>query len=212
MGRKLGVTIACAIAATTLATTASADPAQTTSAGIDWTRVLVDLDYFARTGHERQTAFNAKAPVAPWNKSGDMLLSTAGNAWFGVAPRVVLVARDWGEAYRLAGDRLSLLDALRLSNSTRMVITRVRLSGARVTPFAQAGLGQWRVDTNLLPLTPRSTEIAGQIGGGVEMRLTRSWQLAAESTVTAIYREQRDVDSIPQTRLWSTMIASRVEF
>ena len=116
---------------------------------------------------------------------------------------------------RLAGDRLSLVDAMRLSQSTRMIVTRVRfgdLQVSRVTPFAQVGLGQWRTDTNIMPLTPRSTEIAGQAGGGIEIQISRTWQLAAESSVTALYREQREDTSIPQTRFWSAMFASRFEF
>ena len=39
-----------------------------------------------------------------------------------------------------------------------------------------------------------------------------AWQIACENTVTAIYREQREANNIPQTRLWSTMLAAKVEF
>ena len=161
-------------------------------------------------------------PSTTPSRASDRPVSTAdpyegnpGNAWFGAAPRVSFVARDWGTSLRLAGDRLSLVDAMRLSQSTRMIVTRVRfgdLRFARVTPFAQVGLGQWRTDTNIMPLTPRSTEIAGQAGGGIEIQVSRSWQLALESSVTALYREQREDTSIPQTRFWSAMFASRLEF
>jgi opacity protein-like surface antigen len=144
---------------------------------------------------------------------GQPLVQNSGNAWFGVAPSVSFVARDWGTSFRLSGDRLSLVDALRLSESTRMVLTRVRLSNnSRITPFVQLGVGQWRTDTNILPLTPRATELAAQVGAGVELHITRGWQLACEAGGTMFIRDARSSENIAQTRLWSTMIASRIVF
>lgn len=188
-------------------------------AAIDWMTKLVQLDRYVRTGSERPeltlptpSSQSSDRPVAP---STDPYEQNSGNAWFGVAPRVSFVARDWATSLRLAGDRLSLVDAMRLSQSTRMVVTRVRLGDpqvSRVTPFAQVGMGQWRTDPNTMPLMPRSTEIAGQAGGGIEIQVTRSWQLAVESSMTALYREQREDASIPQTRFWSAMLASRMDF
>lgn len=183
---------------------------------IDWERLLVRIDHFARTGAESdqphaESARHSERPAA----TSEPYAQNPGNAWVGVVPRVAFVARDWAAAYKLAGDRLSLVDAMRLSKSTRMVVTRVRfgdISVARVTPFAQIGLGQWRTDTSLMPGTRRSVEIAGQAGGGVEIQITRTWQMAAESSITGIYREQREPDSLPQTSLWSCMLASRLEF
>jgi hypothetical protein len=96
-----------------------------------------------------------------------------------------------------------------------MVITRVRfgdLKIARVTPFAQVGLGQFRTDRRWMPFTPLSTEIAGQVGGGVEIRVSRAWQLAAEYSATGLYREEREANDIPQTGMWSVMLASRLAF
>src|SRR5260370_31074655 len=46
---------------------------------------------------------------------------------FGVSPHVSLIARDWGGAQLLVG-RLSLTDQVRLSRSSRMFITRLRLA------------------------------------------------------------------------------------
>lgn len=208
--RKLSLTLAAAFAVLASTSTARADESR---GAIDWERVLVQLDSFARTGAERPAPVVQKVerPV----HTSEPYAQNPGNAWMGVAPRVAFVARDWATAYRLAGDRLSLVDALRLSQSTRMVVTRVRFGDLRfdrITPFAQIGLGQWRTDTNLMPLTPRSTEIAGQAGGGIEIQVSRAWQIAAESTITALYREEREANSIPQTRLWSCMLASRIEF
>ena len=140
-------------------------------------------------------------------------MQNATNSWFSFAPSVSLVARDWSSAYRVAGgDRLALVDALRLTSSTRMVLTRVRLSDkSRITPFAQVGLGQWRTDPYLLPLTPRYEELAAQAAGGIEVRVHGTWQLALESTATMLYLERREAD-MPATHIFSTTIASRVEF
>lgn len=195
--------------------TAQADESR---GAIDWMTKLVQIDQYARTGSERpQLALpsRSRGSERPTLGTSEPYEQNAGNAWFGVAPRVSFVARDWATSTRLAGDRLSFFDAMRLSQSTRMIITRVRLGDlriSRVTPFAQVGVGQWRTDTSILPLTPRSTEIAGQAGGGIEIKVSRTWQIALESSVTALYREQREDTSIPQTRFWSTMVASRLEF
>jgi len=199
----------------TVATNAHADP----NPGVDWMRVLLDLDAVGRKGADafespRCTAAGCFEHPAPLriDRSTDLNVHNAGNAWFGIAPRLSLVARDWGTAYRVAGDRLSVVDAMRLTSSTRMVVSRVRLSDRNITPFAQVGLGQWRTDPNLLPLTPRYTEIAAQMGGGFEIRLLPWWQVAAESTVTVLHREGIQADGIPVPRMWSAMIASRIEF
>lgn len=210
--RKLSLSIAATVAAVTFAGPASADESR---AAIDWMTKLVQLDQFARTGAERPQLQVTSPRGSERPATTEPYEQNPGNAWFGAAPRVSFVARDWATQFRLAGDRLSLVDAMRLSQSTRMIVTRVRFGDLRVsrmTPFAQVGLGQWRTDTNLMPLTPRSTEIAGQAGAGIEIQVSRSWQLAVEATVTALYREQREDTSIPQTRFWSTMFASRLEF
>jgi hypothetical protein len=204
--RKLWMTMAGALA-TTVATSAHAEP---TNVGVDITRVFLDLDAYARSASERPN------PAATANvqseRAHQLYVQNAGNAWFGVAPSVTLVARDWGSAYRLAGDRLSLVDAMRLSESTRMVLSRVRLSNTRVTPFAQLGLGQWRTDPNLLPLMQRNTEVAGQLGGGVEIRLGGAWQIACESSATLLIRDEREAQNLPASKIWSTTFASRLQF
>jgi hypothetical protein len=217
---RLPLTLGAAIFATAMtgAGPASADGAPPS---VDWMRVLGELDTIARKGTDvldtprctaagcyvetNQAALRVERSAAP-------NVQNAGNAWFGVAPRVSLVARDWASAYKVAGDRLSIADAMRLSASTRMVLSRVRLNQARVTPFAQIGIGQWRTDTDLLPHYRREMEVAAQVGGGVELRLTPAWQMAFESTTTALYREVSGQGDIPALRMWSTMIASRLEF
>jgi len=185
-------------------------------------RLLLDIDVLARRGADALESprctpagcFHAAqaAPLTLVGQQGDPNTQNAGNAWFGVAPRVSLVARDWGSAYRVAGDRLAVVDAVRLSSSTRMVLSRVRLSDRRFTPFAQLGLGQWRIDTNVVPLNRNYTEVAAQVGGGFEVRLSSSWQLAAETTMTVLHREGIQAGDAPVPQMWSTMFASRLAF
>jgi hypothetical protein len=212
MAQKLVAGAAAALASMTLATAAYADEPR----GVDWTKALVELDRVARGGAERPNPALSNPALLPRQQGrpapiDDPNPQSMGNAWFGVAPRVTLVARDWASSTRLAGDRMSVVEQVRLTSSTRMVVGRVRLSGARFTPFVQLGLGQWRVDRNYLPLTPSTIEVASQLGTGFELRLTRRWQLAAETTVTSLIREGQN-NSLPQTMLWSTLVASRVEF
>ena len=193
----------------TTTTTARADTL------VDWDRVLLQLDSLARTGNPLQMD---KRVGARWKAAtedqGDPDPKSLGNAWFGVAPKVTLVARDWASSTRLAGDRLSVLDGVRLAASTRMVVGRARLSNARFTPFVQTGIGQWRVDRNYLPLTPRTIEVAAQLGGGFEMRITRRWQIAFEATGTTLIRDGGPSTSVavPRFLMWGTMLASSIQF
>lgn len=205
--RRLWATMAGVAVAMSFATTARAEP---TGVGVDIARVFLDLDAYAKGRAEKPQPSTSAAQHS--ERTNQLYVQNGGNAWFGVAPSVALVARDWGTAYRLAGDRLSLVDAMRLSESTRMVMSRVRLSNTRVTPFAQLGVGQWRTDTNLMPVFKRTTDIAGQVGGGVEIRLTESWQIACESAATLLIRDTREADNLPYTRLWSATFASRLQF
>jgi len=211
MGRSRFLVLAATMAAAiTSSTAAHADTGRLT---IDWGRLLVDLDTYARTGAERPSPAGHHQAAAAAERTNQLYVQNAGNAWFGVAPRVSFVARDWGGSYRIAGDRLSLVDAMRLSSSTRMVLTRVRFGdfgSTRIMPFAQVGFGQWRTDTNILPLSPRAVEVAGQVGGGVEINLGKSWQLACETSATLFIRDERE--EIAQTNLWSTTLATRLEW
>lgn len=216
MTLKLAMTAIVALAATTLSSVANAEEPR----GVDWGKAIVDLDRFARTGSERPTIPTASGTGLASAGSTSTLRpgviddpspQNLGNAWFGVAPRVTLVARDWASSTRLAGDRLGVIDAVRLAQSTRMVVARARLSNARFTPFLQLGMGQWRVDRNYLPFTPSNIEVASQVGTGFELRLTRRWQLAAETSMTSLIRDGHN-NNVPQTVMWSTFLASRIEF
>lgn len=207
------------VAVAAFATCVAAPSAAHAEPGVDWMRIVLDLDTLARRGADAldsprcaSTGCGQPRVRTPALEPHDPNPQNAGNAWFGVAPRVSLVARDWASAYRVAGDRLALVDAVRLSSSTRMVLSRVRLSDRRFTPFAQVGLGQWRVDTNVMPLTRRYMEIAAQVGGGLEVRLSRRWQVAAESTITLLHADGPQPAEVAVPLLWSTMLASRLEF
>ncbi len=216
MGKAIGV-FAAAFAAATLVTAEVRADASGGGAGggVDWFRLVTELDGLAR-GHGKGAETSRRPSPMPGDvRTSQLVVQNSGNAWFGVAPRVTLVARDWGGAFRLAGDRLSLVDAVRLSQSTRMVMSRVRMASAgsaRLVPFVQMGAGQWRTDPNLLPLTPRDTEIAAQLGTGVELTLSPAWQIACETSATMLVRDGRSDNAIPQTRMWSTSIASRLTF
>lgn len=220
---RIRLYLATAVLATMFATSAAkADPSEGGDRGAtDWSRLLVELDTVARKGADVLDAprcssagciTETNATAARPERALKLNVQNASNDWIGFAPTMSLVARDWGSAYRVAGDRLALVDALRLTSSTRMVLTRVRMTAARISPFAQIGLGQWRTDPYLLPLTPRYEEMAAQAAGGVEVRLHGRWQVALESTMTMLYRESRAEGDYPATHMWSTSIASRVEF
>ncbi len=207
MLQKLIATAAAAAASISLASSAHADEART----VDWVKVLTEIDQSVRANSERPTPQLSPRQLGRPSPIDDPSPQNMGNAWFGVAPRVTLVARDWTSSTLLAGDRMSLVEQMRLSASTRMVVGRARLSHhTRFTPFVQVGVGQWRVDRKYLPMMPNTIEIAGQLGAGFEMRMTRRWQLAAETAATTLIEGQSN--AFPQRTLWSTFLASRVEF
>jgi hypothetical protein len=136
-----------------------------------------------------------------------------GQAWFGVAPKMSVVARDWGEGYRLYGAPMALSDELRISRSTRMVLSRVRLGSGRITPFVQLGVGQWRIDTTALPGMRYGVEVATQSGFGIEAHLARRWDLVAEYNSTYFIRDRRDAQSVDSApRVFGAAVFSRFTF
>ena len=212
---RLPLYIVTALLATTIAGTAKADPAP----AADWSKLLSDLDLVARKGADvldspRCSAVGCQTETNTTAAQPERMTSVRvrdNGEWFGFTPKVSLVVRDWGSAYRVTGDRLALIDELRLTSSTRMLLSRARLSASRVAPFVQVGLGQWRTDPYLLPLTARYTELAAQATAGVEVRVIGTWQVAWETAMTGLYREQRGAGD-PAASMWSTTFGSRVEF
>jgi len=185
-----------------LALRMTVDWADTLNKGMTW---LAAQSEHAREAQPRTPELAAQTTNA--SGSGEL-----GSAWFGVAPRVSFVARDWGGAKSLAGGPIAVTDAVRVSRSNRMVMSRIRLGEGRLVPFGQAGLGQWRVDTEWMPHLPRNVELAGQFGAGVEFHVTRGWEIAAETGLTVLYREVHEPQQLTTPRMWGTFLASRFEF
>ncbi len=125
--------------------------------------------------------------------------------------RTTLVARDWGGATLLWGSA-SPTDQFRLSRSTRMILGRLRVPIGRFTPFAQVGLGQWRIDPDLFPACRRDIESAGQLGGGLEVALARSAVVAFEADYTILYREQHEPQMVDDPHHWGAFAAARWVF
>jgi hypothetical protein len=132
--------------------------------------------------------------------------------WLDMSPRLSLVARDWGATQLLAGAHAIPTDLLRLDRSSRMVVSRMLLGEGRVAPFAQMGLGQWRIDTSLMPGMPQDVELAMQLATGFELKLTRSWKVALEADYTVLYREEHEPQMITSPWLWGAVLATRATF
>jgi hypothetical protein len=86
------------------------------------------------------------------------------------------------------------------------------LGDGRVAPFAQMGLGQWRIDTSLMPGMQQDVELAMQLATGFELRLTRTWKLALEADYTVLYREVHEPQMVTSPWLWGTILATRATF
>jgi hypothetical protein len=159
-------------------------------------------------------AILAPEPVAPRRGSAR---AVEGSAWGGAdgdapmaGPDASLVARDWGGPRIFLG-HLSPTDRIRLSHSSRMLVGRVRLPAGRVIPFAQLGLGQWRLDSDLLP-NRREVAYAAQLGYGFELALSRFAAIAFEADYTALYRDAPCPRRSNPSDLWGGFIAARATF
>jgi hypothetical protein len=132
--------------------------------------------------------------------------------WLQMSPRLSFVARDWGATQLVAGAHAIPTDLLRLDRASRMVVGRMLLGEGRVAPFAQMGLGQWRIDTSLMPGMPQDVELAMQLATGFELRMTRTWGLALEGDYTILYREVHEPQMITSPHLWGSILAMRATF
>jgi hypothetical protein len=180
---------------------------------IDWAKAYFQgMQWLVANGDATKTStMEARAASEASSPSPGSTVAEEGNSWLNGVPHLSLVGRDWGEAHLLAG-RLATTDVFRLSRSSRMVVARIRFGDGIIVPFAQLGLGQWRVDTNVLPGWVCDTEVAGQVGGGFELRIAKAYAIAVESDYTMLYRDQREPQNIPFPRFWGTTAASRVRF
>jgi hypothetical protein len=170
---------------------------------VDWSK----LESVLREGPDAFLPRESWAPAADRSPAA----SPSEPKWFGLSPHVSLIARDWGGAQLLLG-HMALTDQLRLSRSSRMVVTRVRLADGRFAPFAHVGLGQWRVDTDLMPVLPRDVELATQVGGGFELAFTRRATLAIEADHTILIRERHEPQMIATPYVWGAFLAARAVF
>lgn len=154
----------------------------------------------APSGRESATATNANVTAAP---AGPPPLVD-------LLPRASIIARDWRGSMTVAG-RTMLLDDLRPAASHRMVIARIA-ADARLSPYAQAGAGEWRVDTALFPNMPTRQAYAGSIGAGFELRTNAGLKIAGETSYTFFYREGPVAADDPGPRLLSVLFAAQTSW
>jgi hypothetical protein len=174
------------------------------AAADDGLRMTVDWGKLGTVLREGAVSLEARSTEG----TGEHRAEPGTTAW--TQPRMSVVARDWGASQPLLG-RLALTDQLRLSRSSRMVVARVRLGDDRIAPFAQAGFGQWRVDTSVVPM-PYDVELAGQVGGGFELHVAPRAVVALEGTYTLLYREEHEPQMLASPQLWGVLLAAKATF
>ncbi|HEY3817426.1 MAG TPA: hypothetical protein VGL81_09660 [Polyangiaceae bacterium] len=192
-----------------LALTTSFTPS--VAAADDGLRFSVDWDKLAVVLHEGAAAF---LPHEPLHTETVDQAQGKPESFFGTSPRLALVARDWGVSQVLWG-HLAVTDQFRLSRSSRMVVTRLRLADGRFAPFVHIGVGQWRADTSVVPTLSNDVDLAGQLGGGFELEVAPQAVVALEADCTVLYREGHDPDalaSLASGQLWATVLAARARF
>jgi hypothetical protein len=163
-------------------------------------------------GAGRSSAPRLLARVGVYRAGGGIEGGSTDDARATGAPEASLVARDWGGP-RLFVGHLSTLDQIRFSRSSRMLVGRVRVPLGRVLPFVQLGLGQWRIDTDLLPQR-RDAAYAAQLAYGFEVDLSRFASIALEIDHTFLYRDRdpRCAHPAKLPELWASFIAARARF
>jgi hypothetical protein len=137
----------------------------------------------------------AASPSAPWT------------------PDVSLVARDWGGARFFLG-HLSTTDRVRVGRSSRMVVGRVRVTAGRFVPFAELGLGQWRLGSDL-DVRRQEVSYATELGSGFELRLSSSATVAIEADHAFLLRETgwpTCARAWSSARPWVGLLAARARF
>jgi hypothetical protein len=141
----------------------------------------------------------------------DTVDTTKPKQLLGGSPRLSLVARDWGDSQRLVG-RLALVDQMRPTRSSRMIVTRLRIADGAIVPFAQVGLGEWRVDTTVLPTLPGDRALAAQLGAGFELQMSADAVLALETDWTLLDERDDVIRAAAQPTLWGALLATRARF
>jgi hypothetical protein len=176
-----------------------------TAAASDGVRLRVDWTRVAPLTATPQEMLRPPTPMAEDDSSAPL-------PWIGTAPRMSLVARDWAGSRGLWGD-MTATDELRPTRSNRMVVSRVRLADGLVAPFAQLGLGEWRVDPTIMPALPREQELAAQAGLGFELSLSRETVVAFEADWTLLMPgSSSDVIADTHPSFWGACVAMRNRF
>ncbi len=170
------------------------------------------VDWDKQLGLVLHEGTSSLLPHESWHADGaDQTRGGPPLPWLGLTPHIALVARDWGVSQVLWG-HLAVTDQLRLSHSSRMVVTRLRLADGRVSPFTHVGVGQWRADTSVVPVLRSDVQLASQMGGGFEIEIAPSAVIALEADCTVLYHEGRDPQTVASGQLWSTLLAARARF
>lgn len=139
-----------------------------------------------------------------------------------------LIARDWNESRPLMGPSTAI-DEVKTWRSRRMVLMRVKLTAGPLAPFAQIGLGEWRIDPDA-PSLPHVSLTAGQIGIGLGYALASTISIVVQADCTALESGPGDTASSPTSGpldvphssqqekwahpslLWGSMFAARLRF
>jgi hypothetical protein len=114
-----------------------------------------------------------------------------------------LVARDWTSAYAVIGKDLPS-DNVRVTRSSRMLVSRMSIGDGRIKPFAHFAVGEWRFDPYLLPFMPRNQEYATQFSGGVSIELFKGTTFVWETDYTVLVRASREPQNLPSPRVLAT--------
>jgi hypothetical protein len=180
---------------------------------LDWQ--LLREAFGAARGVGSNSTPRLMARVGVYRAGGGIEGASTDDAHIPGAPDASLVARDWGGP-RLFVGHLSTVDRIRFGRSSRMLVGRVRVPLGSVLPFAQLGLGQWRIDTDLLPYR-RDAVYAAQLGYGFEIDLSRFASIAFEVDHTFLYRDPDRIDprcahpaKLPE--LWASFVAATARF
>lgn len=199
--RRCGAWLAAAALGAAASSVAGTAEASEPRLSIQWER-LADV---LQSGTQALARGQAPVLVRPESTSGE------DERFVDMAPRLTLVARDWSGAQLVSG-RLALTDQIRLIRSSRMVLSRLRLGSGRLAPFAQVGVGQWRIDGDLLPGMPHDMETAAQLGAGFELKVRPRAVIAVEVDDTVLCPLDGHPQIVPDTHLWAASLVARAVF
>ncbi|MEI7895026.1 MAG: hypothetical protein WCI05_18165 [Myxococcales bacterium] len=175
-------------------------------APVDWAEWLDGLEGDLWTGHDPWLLFS-RTWSAP--RTREVGLATTRSEF---APQLSFVVRDWGVSRALFGGSMGVADRVRLSRSSRMLVTRFSFDARAFAPFVHVALGQWRIDTEVLPVFARDEWMAGQLALGLEMKVG-AWALAGQFDFTRLHRGPRELPSpVGEPQIWGAFVGARALF